>query len=616
MIGSILYSTFIGIPAYLYEGLKSLSMSEWVGPIFEPFLEILSPIGQALGEVGSAMSDVFSSLWQLATPFYELFNSIYSSLGEAVYSIGEAFQPLFGIFGSIGTAISDLFSWIGGLFSPITNMFSSSADSAGSAFSAMNMLKGLIYGVSYAIGSLIKIALIPLQIAIGMVALVIKPLAWAIKTVANVISSVASGIKALFSGDIGISDVASLLMNGLKSVFIDFPSWLLSTITSGLSSLGSTIVSGIGSALKSVFVDFPTWLYDQFTGALSKVWDYIKSWIPGMKQAENVAVGYSETAAQQSATMAEKGSSTSHALGSLAGAGADLLELDLSEAASKTGLALKEGAIAAAENIKNGAEAAWEGVKAAGSYLNPLSYFPSYDVGANKIERSGLAVVHEGEMVVPASFTDKVSAESSGPFGNKRRPTEVTNEEVSSGITRYGPNNALKDLEKSIAIAIRDSLVEIEIAKKSGNESDLMDADDKFDNAMTLAVHHNIIRAPKDSEGEEILSFDSDTPEAISSAEKYLNKFIKNVPSNQNINSTAITKTKKSENPLDEYLTLSPEDYAAGNRFSEKGWMDMGAAGLVATHDADAALAQFLREEIRWRHSCPPVTCDHAGISA
>ena len=414
-----------------------------------------STIKEGLKEIGSNIIKMFSSIGSFlyktiintVKGAFDLIKSIPKLLGAALSAIpslvGKALSGIgnylmsFGnsnIFGSLLTQFGNISNFIG-------NMFSNFANGIKSIFKIFEGIVTLDFSKIWEGIKGIGSAILSQLSNVG--SFIYNSLANALSGVGDVLYSVFITFPSWLLQSIvsGLSSIGSLLLSGLKSVFVDFPSWLLGTITSGLSSLGSTIVSSIGSALKSVFVDFPTWLYNQFTEALSKVWDYIKSWIPGMKTAESAVSGYKENAAQQAATMAEKGPSTGHALGGLAGAGADVLQLDLGEAASKAGLAIQEGAYATAENIKNGAEAAWSGIKAAGSYLNPLNYFPSYDVGAKKIERSGLAVVHEGEMIVPSSFTDKVSAESSGPF--------VKTKSVSSGTDQTSKvTNALSSTKK------------------------------------------------------------------------------------------------------------------------------------------------------------------------
>ena len=240
-----------------------------------------------------------------------------------------------------------------------------------------------------------------------------------------------------------------MVLGGLKSVFVDFPSWLFNSITSGLGNLGGIILGGLSGlggmildslyavfvefptwlgntildGLYNVFVSFPTWLYDQFTGALSNVWDYIKSWIPGMgaieaaseavqEATENVTSGYNESSVAQEATRLQEGNSMLHAGGAAVGGVGDILTGDFSEGASKVGGAIKEGVYAAGETIAGAASSAWEGAKAVGSYLNPFNYF---NEGTRQIQQTGLAMLHEGEMVVPKNITNMV-AEGNGAF--------------------------------------------------------------------------------------------------------------------------------------------------------------------------------------------------------
>jgi len=224
----------------------------------------------------------------------------------------------------------------------------------------------------------------------------------------------------------GLGNLGGMILGGLKSVFVDFPSWLLSNMISGLGNLGGMLADGIKSAFSSigniassigqsildgiynVFVGFPTWLYDQFTGALSGVWDYIKSWIPGMGAID----GYNESSVAQEATRLQEGNSMLHAGGAAVGGVGDILTGDFSEGASKVGGAIKEGVYAAGETISDAANGAWEGAKAVGSYLNPFNYF---NEGTRQIQQTGLAMLHEGEMVVPKNITNMV-AEGNGVF--------------------------------------------------------------------------------------------------------------------------------------------------------------------------------------------------------
>jgi phage-related protein len=221
----------------------------------------------------------------------------------------------------------------------------------------------------------------------------------------------------------GIGLIGPVIGEGLKSAFIDFPVWLFEQITSGIGSIGSVVMDG----LKSAFVDLPTYIFDGFKSALQGIWDWIKGWIPGAKTVENTAAGYNETATEQAATMAKEGPSTAHAIGGLAGAGADLLQLDVGEAASKAGTALQEATFAAGENIKNAAESAWAGTKAIGSYLNPFNYFQE---GTRRIEQPGLAMLHQGEMVLPQEVVKNIVAKGNGPFEQPK--TDIKNKDQAS----------------------------------------------------------------------------------------------------------------------------------------------------------------------------------------
>ena len=151
----------IGIPKMIFDsiwsGLTSLASNDWVGPIFQPFLDILAPINEALGVLYSAFDELFKAVNLLLEPVYFLFDAI------------------------------------GSLFS--------SSESAGES---MGFLKSIIYGVSSAIGFVIKAALFPIQLLFRGLALVLQPVIWFVNLLTSAISSL---IKPLWS-------VVGTLLNG------------------------------------------------------------------------------------------------------------------------------------------------------------------------------------------------------------------------------------------------------------------------------------------------------------------------------------------------------------------------------------------------------------------
>jgi hypothetical protein len=436
----------------ILDGLSSLAENSWVGPIFK-----------TLHDAFKALFDGFMAVW---TPISEIFSGIYTvfnDLGVALFGASEGGGILAGAIWILQKAIWGLSYVISWILSPIillTHVLGFVLKIVGA------LIKGIITPFQWLYDTLVGHSIIPdLVIAIvswfaKLPVLIFKSLLAIPRKIGEAMSGIGSyleGFKDIpiigpmiaqignLVGFIGesirlLSEGLSNIFNIIQGIFTLDPSkiWegikgIGSVIISSLSNVGSFLydsitisLGGLGSflltSLKAAFIDLPTYIFNGFKSALEGIWDWIKSWIPGMKTVESAAGGYSENAAEQAATMAKEGPSTAHAIGGLAGAGADLLQLDVGEAASKAGLALKEGVYAAGENLKNAASSAWGGVKAVGSYLNPFNYF---EEGTRKIEEPGLAMLHQGEMVIPADLTNKITAEGNGPFGAMEKSKEL-----------------------------------------------------------------------------------------------------------------------------------------------------------------------------------------------
>lgn len=126
---------FVDLPQMLWsgmmDGLKSLATNDWIGPIFEPFLEILTPLHDAMKELWGALSEVFDAVSTLFEPLKEL-----------------------------------------GLFS-------------GEAFDMMSILKSVIQVTAIVLGKFIRVSLIPLKLVITALVPVITTLAKMFKIIAN-----------------------------------------------------------------------------------------------------------------------------------------------------------------------------------------------------------------------------------------------------------------------------------------------------------------------------------------------------------------------------------------------------------------------------------------------
>lgn len=289
---------FLEFPRWIWglmkSGLKSLVSNEYIGAIFEPFLEVFNAIG-----------DFFGIIYDVMSPVMDAFIDAAKSIKDAIWAV------------------------IGPLFD------------AGDGF---NFMKTLLTSL----GEVIKV----LSKALGF-----------------------------------------LIKTALAPVVLLFQT--LSKLANGISSLPTMIMDG----LKSVFLKLPQFLWEGFKDGLQMVWDWIKSWVPGTKIAE----GFTETNEQASVRIEKEGSSLSNAAGRMAGGA-----LDVVTGGEQGGLSGRW------EGVKKAAGGAWEGTKAVASAINPFNWF---EEGTRQIDQGGVAMLHEGEMVMPKSVWDSIKGIGDGPFG-------------------------------------------------------------------------------------------------------------------------------------------------------------------------------------------------------
>jgi len=217
-IPKMILNLFMSIPRMLYDSLVSLAASDWAGPIFQPFLDILSPIGEALGSLYDAFGALFDAIGTLLDPIFYLF--------ESIFGVSEAGE---------------------------------------SGFSAMNLLKGVVYGLSTVIGSLIRVALFPLQIVIQALVAPIRAVTW-------VINQITSAINALVSWAKGLVDAILSPFNWLFDVLVGhsiIPD-LATSIVSIFGKMALNVIGGMAKMASSVIGGL-TNLPGLAVGAVSKV---------------------------------------------------------------------------------------------------------------------------------------------------------------------------------------------------------------------------------------------------------------------------------------------------------------------------------------------------------
>jgi hypothetical protein len=103
----------------VWDGVSSLAKNDWVGAIFQPFVEILKPLHSAFSD----LYRVFEELWTVLGSIFEPFNELFAE-----------FSKLFGFTGEAA-------GWMG-------------------------ILKTAVQGISSVIGTLLTIVLLPLQLAL------------------------------------------------------------------------------------------------------------------------------------------------------------------------------------------------------------------------------------------------------------------------------------------------------------------------------------------------------------------------------------------------------------------------------------------------------------------
>ena len=463
-IGNQIYDGFIGlmnIGEWIESGFQSLMNNEWLKPIIEPFYEIW----EELGAIGSSIVDPFRDAFGVIAKAFEPITSLFSSSGDDSVVLAGAMGFLSGAMQGVGNIIGVLAHVAGGLISfalwPITVGLRALTAGIQSIIPEFDSLTGLIGGV------LAMIATLPLQIPrliygiissifnqIGSLADGIEgPLGAVLQTIlypfkligglvgafSSAMSSIVNGLGSIFGGVLdtivgiftldfgligdglwgivsglgsmlyglflevpvwlgtalfeGITGIGSMLLTGLQAIYIDFPTWLWDTITGGLASIGNWLHSTFVQPLSNI----GTWLWDTIVEGLSGLTDWLVSLIPGGK---GMSEGLSETNTEAALRVAEEGSSISHGIGRTVGGVSDML----------TG-----GGEGRWEGTKKALGGAWEGTKATASYFNPFSYF---DEGTREIKNPGVAVLHEGEMVMPKNIWESIKAAGSGAFGS------------------------------------------------------------------------------------------------------------------------------------------------------------------------------------------------------
>ena len=279
----------------------------------------------------------------------------------------EGLKSVFITFPSwLGSQIAGAFNWVSNLGTWVKD---------GLASLATNEWVGPIFGV---LGFLLKV-----------VGGVVKAIATFVTGIMNVIKGLLTFngeaiMEGLYEAFIGapkvIYDMFMAGINGIGESLKRLPMWLLNLLGSALLDfpmwLGGKMVDG----LKAVFVDFPVWLFNEITSGLLGFGEWI----------------YENTIAKILDLIPDWIKSPLGAVGDAASTVGGAIMDPIGTAKTLGGKALDAGA-------------------AVLDYLNPFSYFAE---GTKSVEQPGLAVLHQGEMVVPKDQVKAITAVGNGPFGS------------------------------------------------------------------------------------------------------------------------------------------------------------------------------------------------------
>lgn len=384
----MIWGVFSGVGKVL-KGIFTLDLEKIVKGIFDIFL---SPVKAMYNMIAS----ILKGLWAIPRFLGTLISGIGGALLSGLKSVFIDF-PMW-LVGSISSGITSLLSvdWLQPIFAPFEELWTIVKDTANSIiepFSAAwkvvqtawedltkafepitkiftdvsesgNLLTGALKMVAHVIGFVLQVALFPLKLALQGIALVIKGIMMFVTPVLEFFSGLVVLLSEFIGGLANIGgSIGTIILDGLTSAFVDFPAWLLETITDGIGNVG-------------------TWMYEMITGAMATLGEWILDMIPGLR-------GATETKEDFIKTRAESGDSFTHGVGGIVGGAASL---DM----GKT----------------------WEGTKEMGSAvlsaINPLNWF---DAGSREIDQTGVAVVHQGEMIVPKTVWEQVMASGENFIG-------------------------------------------------------------------------------------------------------------------------------------------------------------------------------------------------------
>jgi phage-related protein len=387
------------------------AMLWWLNVIWWPFGEALSFVGDMIMGIVQIVNETVDSVlgW-----FKWLYDKLvgHSIITDLVFKVIELFAlwPIY-LLKAIGSLIPVLLKGIGTFLSSLPSLFMSTMNSL------LGGLPSVIFGVLDSV-----LGGIPGKIA-GV-------FSGAIESIGKTLSNVGTGwtetneqantrieesgysmshgvgrmgggaLDAITGGEGGIFGIKSRI-EAVKKVF----GGLWETMGGGFTSLRDTALSALGLSkenLSKLYDNVAGWFsgmgkwFDEATGGmgtyLGELWDGFGNWlgegIASVKEMFNNAI--SSVTGFFTGLFTSPGETLSKAMDGAAG----IME--------SIGGGISSGISSAASAISN-------------SSLNPLNWF---EEGTREINKGGLAVLHEGEMIIPKEVWDQIKALGTGSFGS------------------------------------------------------------------------------------------------------------------------------------------------------------------------------------------------------
>lgn len=384
--------------------------------IFDIFSTSMKSLwGIATGLMTFDFNKVINSTFELiANGILAIPNLILSTLKAVVIGIPKMILSAFSyvafslpkmIMDSIKSTFESLRNneWVGPIFATLSDAFNEIHTAWMSVWTplkeVMDTLLGAINDVSTAIfggnGQLTimqstmemaKVGVRSLATAIGLmlkpIVFVAQGIGYLIKGFGMLVEGIIAPFKYLYNVLVGHSIVPDLVTEIIK-----FFAMLPINILKGLAGLAAESVDIIGNiamdlgsawlnGMQMVYVDFPMWMGEKLYQSFTSVFLDFPTWL-----LTNITTG-------------------------LSGLGTWMYD-NIVGSATKMMPTVSGTAAAVGGAVVNTGSAVLD-------WVNPFNYFQD---GTRKIKQPGLAVLHEGEMVVPKEISNEITAIGTGPFG-------------------------------------------------------------------------------------------------------------------------------------------------------------------------------------------------------